>query len=95
MGDRIGWVDDDNVYLEPIAAFRVVQTAGRDTGEILSVSESILRKRLHEKHLFASVDEKRGTLTVRRTIGGSSKAVLLFMRATILPEISDGDEDAD
>jgi len=27
LGDRIGWVDDDNVYLEPTAAFRVVQTA--------------------------------------------------------------------
>jgi len=95
LGDRIGWVDEENVYLEENAAFRVVQTAGRDVGEILAVSESTLRKRLHEKHLLASIDVKRQTLTVRRTLGGSSKSVLHFTRATILPEVSDGDEDAD
>ena len=51
----------------------MVQIAGRDIGEALAVSEQTLRKRLHEKGLLASVDEKRETLTVRRSIGGSSK----------------------
>jgi hypothetical protein len=95
LGDRIGWVDEDHIFLEPAAAFRVVQTAGRDVGEILSVLESTLRKRLNDKRLLASVDVKRQTLTIRRIIGGTSKSVLHFMRATILPEVSDGDEDAD
>jgi hypothetical protein len=94
-GDCIGWVDDDNVYLDPTAAYRVAQLVGRDVGEVLPVSESTLRKRIHEKGLLASIDEARQTLTVRRTVGGSSKGVLHLLRITLLPEMSDGDEDAE
>jgi hypothetical protein len=94
-GDCIGWTDGDDIYLEPTAAYRVVQIAGRDIGDALTVSEQTLRKRLHEKGLLASIDEKRETLTVRRSICGSSKIVLHFRRGTILPQVSDGDEDAE
>ena len=94
LGECIGWITDDDVYLEPTAAFRTVQVAGRDMGEVLAVGEQTLRKRLHEKGLLASVDEARQTLTVRRSIGGTSKSVLHFLRSTILPEVSDADEDA-
>ena len=93
-GECIGWVTDDDVYLEPTTAFRAVQLAGRDSGEVLAIGENTLRKRLHEKGFLASVDAARQTLTVRRTICGSSKNVLHFLRGTILPEVSDGDEDA-
>jgi hypothetical protein len=85
---------EDDVYLEPTAAFRAVQLVGRDLGEVLTVGEHTLRRRLHDKGLLASVDEGRGTLTVRRSIGGSSKSVLHFRRSTILPEVSDADEEA-
>jgi hypothetical protein len=94
-GDCVGWADGDDVYLEPDAAFRAVQVAGRDVGQILPVSEQILKKRLREKGFLASVDKSRETLTVRRTICGSSKNVLHFLRNTILPEVSDADEDAE
>jgi hypothetical protein len=60
--------------------------AGRDVGEVLAISEQTLKKRLHEKHLLASVDEPRQTLTVRRIMSGSSKNVLHFRRSTILPD---------
>jgi hypothetical protein len=73
----------------------VAQLVGRDVGEVLPVSESTLRKRIHEKGLLASIDEARQTLTVRRTVGGSSKGVLHLLRITLLPEMSDGDEDAE
>ena len=59
LGDCVGWVEGDAIYLESTAAYRVVQTAGRDVGEQLAVTEQTLRKRLHEKGLLASVDEKR------------------------------------
>jgi hypothetical protein len=85
---------DDAIYLESTAAYRVVQTAGRDVGEQLAVSEQTLKKRLREKGLLVSIDEKRQTLTVRRTIAGTSKDVLHFLRSTILPEAPD-DEDGD
>jgi hypothetical protein len=95
LGECIGWVEDDDLYLEPTAAYRVAQVMGRDIGEILTVSEQTLKKRLREKQLLASFDEKRQVLTVRRSIGGSSKDVLHFWRSTVLPEASDGDEDAE
>ena len=93
LGDCIGWVTEDDVFLEPTAAFRAVQVVARDAGEALSVGEGTLKKRLHEKGLLASIDKSRETLTVRRKICGLSKSVLHFLRTTILPEVSDGDED--
>jgi hypothetical protein len=86
LGDCIGWVNTDDIYLESAAAFRVVQMVGRDVGEALPVSEQTLKKRLHEKGLLASIDQKRETLTVRRSIGGTLKEVLHLFRNTLLPE---------
>jgi hypothetical protein len=79
--------------VEPTAAFRLVQMAARDAGEALPVSEQTLNKRLNEKGLLASVDQKRETLTVRRTLAGSKKSVLHFSRGTLLPEEPDIDEE--
>jgi hypothetical protein len=88
-GDRIGWVDCENVYLDGKAAYRLVQAAGRDSGDVLAVSEQTLRKRLREKSLLASVDQNRGTLTIRKRIEGSSKDVLHFHRSVLLPDEPD------
>jgi hypothetical protein len=87
-------VDDDDLYLEPTAAFRAAQLAARDSGETFAISEHTLRKRLYEKGFLASVDEARETLTLRRSFSGSSKNVLHFLRSTILPEVSDGNDDS-
>jgi hypothetical protein len=85
-GDCIGWLEGDDLYLEPGAAFRAIQTAARDSGEAFAISEPTLKKRLRDKGLLASRDTTRQTLTIRRTIGGSSKDVLHFLRGTVLPE---------
>ena len=95
LGECIDWVDDDDIYLEPAATYRLVQLAGRDAGEVLAVSEQTLKKRLREKGLLKSTDPKREMLTVRRTIGGTSKDVLHFSRATILPEEPESENGAD
>jgi hypothetical protein len=95
LGDCIGWVDGEDIYIQPTAAYRAVQMAGRDVGEALPVSEQTLNKRLHEKKLLATVDERRQTLTVRRTIAGSSKNVLHLLRSTVLPEAPEGDREGD
>lgn len=89
LGDCIGWVDGEDVYLESAAAFRQVQLAGRDIGESFPIAEQTLRRRLHEKSLLASVDSGRHTVTIRRSIAGASKDVLHFRRNTILPDDSD------
>ena len=94
LGDCVGWLHGGDLFLEPGAAFRTVQNAARDSGEAFAISEHTLRKRLREKGLLASVDTKRETLTIRRTVCGSSKEVLHFLRRTVLPEaIEDDTED--
>jgi hypothetical protein len=91
-GDRIGWIDGRNIYLDAKAAYRLVQAAGRDSGEVLAVSETTLKKRLREKNLLASTDERRETLTIRKRIEGSSKDVLHLHRGVVLPDEPDDDE---
>jgi hypothetical protein len=84
QGECIGWIDDEHVYLEPTVTYRMVQSAAREGGDPLPVSEQTLRKRLREKGLLASTDVKRETLTVRKTIAGSIKQVLDLPRGALL-----------
>lgn len=58
----------------------------RDTEEALAISEQMLKKRLRDKGLLASVEQKRETLTIRRSIGGTSQDVLHLWRTTLLAE---------
>ena len=39
LGDCIGWVDGDQLYLEPTAAFRAALMAARDSGESFAISD--------------------------------------------------------
>lgn len=88
-GRRIGWADKGDIYIEPTTAYQVTQVASRDLGDSLPVSEQVLKKRLKEKGLLASTDERRETITIRRTLSGSQKDVLHFRRTTLLPEGED------
>jgi hypothetical protein len=76
QGDRIGWIEDEDLYLEPDAAFAAAQRQGQFSGDSLSVTERTLRKRLHERGLLLSVEDSRPTLAVRRTLGGRRQRVL-------------------
>ncbi len=93
-GECVGWIKGNDVYIDPASAHRVAFAAGRDSGDGLTVSEQILRKRLHEKGILASVDEKRETLTIRKKIGSSSQSVLHILRPTIFPDFAES-EDSD
>ena len=84
-GDCIGWVEGDDIFLEPTTAHRLVQVAAVAAGESLPVSAQTLRKRLHEKGLLASVDATRDTLMIRKTINGTGTSVLHLLRVTVLP----------
>jgi hypothetical protein len=86
-GSCIGWVDGPNLYLEPTAAYAVVQDLGRSTGEPLAVSEIALKKRLREKGLLASIDVTRQTLTVRRTLQGANRSVLHLQAAALIDDV--------
>ena len=49
QGQRIGWVEEEDLFLEPDAAFAAVQELGNQIGEPLPVLSKTLNKRLAEK----------------------------------------------
>ena len=92
QGERIGWVGEDGLYLEPEASFAAAQKQGRDSGDALVVSGRTLHKRLHECGLLISTDDKRQVLTVRRTLGGSRRAVLHVRSGFLSPPTEKPDQ---
>ncbi|MBI2894486.1 MAG: bifunctional DNA primase/polymerase [Deltaproteobacteria bacterium] len=75
-GRRIGWLEGDDLFLEPDASLAVAQDVGRRTGEALNIGGRVLWKRLHEKGLLVSVDAGSETLKARRTLDGHRRHVL-------------------
>ena len=76
QGSLVGWGEEESLYLEPEAAYPTAQRQGRDSGDQLTVTRTILRKRLHERGLLLAVDEGRQVLTVRKVVGGRRREVL-------------------
>lgn len=85
QGTRIGWTDGDQLYLDREVAFAEVQKLGRDGGEGLAITAQTLTKRLKERGLLASTEQKRQTLTVRRVLEGQQRNVLHLRASTIAP----------
>ena len=76
QGNRIGWVDGEDLYLEPDASYAAAQEFAREQGDSLTVTAHTLRKRLKEKGFLRSTEESRQKLTVRRTLQGTRHDVL-------------------
>jgi hypothetical protein len=76
QGHLVGWTDEENLYLEPDSAHAEAQRLAVEQGESLPVTPHTLRKRLKEKGLLVSTDERRKKLTVRKTLQGTRRDVL-------------------
>jgi len=82
-GLKIGWYDEENVYLDPAASYKAAKKMIPD-GTGLSISAETLSRRLKDQGLLASTgtDLGRDTLTIRKTIEGRRRPVLhLWARA--------------
>ena len=92
-GERLGWIRDDDLLLDPDTAFAAAQKLARDQGTSIPIKQRTLWKRLAEQGLLASRDQARGTNTVRRTIEGMRRE-LLHLRTSALAAETDqrGDE---
>lgn len=88
-GDRIGWVCGDDLYLDPGSAYAAVVGLAKEQNEQTLVSAGALWKRLKEKGFLASVEAKRGTLTVRKVLDGAQRAVLHLKASSVLPDEPD------
>lgn len=69
QGHRIGWVDGQDVYLDPDAALRAAQEVARASGDGLAISTRTLGKRLREAGLLLAVD-LQGHNTCRKQVEG-------------------------
>jgi hypothetical protein len=83
-GLMVGWIDSDNVYLDPDAAYKAAREMSVD-GSGASISVETLKRRLKDQGLLAStdLDTKRRSVCVRRTIEGRRREVLHFLASTL------------
>jgi hypothetical protein len=82
-GLKIGWVDGDNVYLDPDTSFKAAKDMACD-GSGITISPETLRRRLKDQGLLAStgMDAGRETVLVRKVADGKRRNVLHFLAST-------------
>jgi hypothetical protein len=83
QGERIGWVGEQDLYLDPSASFRCAQHVAGTDG--LSISAQVLWKRMRERGLLASTDTARGRNVVRVTLQGARRKVVHLLAAMVIP----------
>jgi hypothetical protein len=73
QGTCIGWTVGSDAFLKPAASYQVAQELA---GAERLPGEQMLRQRMRERGLLASVDVGRQMVQVRRTLEGSPRLVL-------------------
>lgn len=82
-GKQVGWLCDEELFLEPDTAYAVAQDLGRSVGDQLTVTPQTLRKRLMERGLLVSTDQNRETLTIRKKFQGRQRNVLHLLASSL------------
>ncbi|MGB3330360.1 MAG: DUF3854 domain-containing protein [Thermomicrobiales bacterium] len=96
QGRCAGWLDADGLYLEPTAAYHVVQQFGSASGTAITISATTLWKRLDEARLILTTEQGvRQTRTVRRTLAGARRQVLHLSRDVLRPPAAASQADPD
>jgi hypothetical protein len=85
-GERIGWVEGGQFYLDPGASYNVAATQAHRSGGTIGVQQVTLHKRLHEGGAIASVekDGKKTRLCIRQTLEGRQRRVLHILPGLLL-----------
>ena len=83
-GDRVGWVDRGDVYLDPDASFKMAQSMALGTGEGIAATGGTLRRRLRDRGYLASHEGGRDSLTIRKMLGGERRHVLHVKASTLI-----------
>jgi len=84
LGDRVGWLDGDDLLLDPEAAYAAVQKLARDQNASLSITQRVLWKRLAERGLILTEEGKERTYyTVKRTVGEQRRRVLILSQGSM------------
>ena len=72
-GDVIGWIERDDVFLQPDAAYTAARRFA-ETSLPLGITKHALHKQLHERGLLASTGKDR--ITIRKRVAGGNPTVL-------------------
>ncbi|UCE64227.1 MAG: DUF927 domain-containing protein, partial [Nitrospirota bacterium] len=83
QGDRVGWTDNQFLYLDPDTAFATAQKIGHVSGDGLAVTPHTLKKRLKERGLLVTEPSRPYHLMVRKMIEGRRRDVLCMPLASL------------
>ncbi|MCX7618334.1 bifunctional DNA primase/polymerase [Tepidiforma sp.] len=89
QGACIGWLDGAELYFDPDAALRVAQAAA-PAGESLGATRHAMSRALRHTGLLASIEQRRETATVRRTLGGAQRNVWHLRAAAVSAGLREG-----
>jgi len=81
-GATIGWIEDDDLYLEPETAMACAKRLAREQGAELPFGDRRIQKALQEAGLLKSAGANRNT--VRKTLHVGRKYVLHLSAETVL-----------
>ncbi|MBO0796387.1 MAG: hypothetical protein J2P36_36310, partial [Ktedonobacteraceae bacterium] len=89
-GSQIGWIDGDDIYLLPVAAYKAARAIGNATGDDIATLEPTLRKFLAKDGLLASTDleKARKTVTIRRRLEKIQRDVLHIKKGSLYNPLS-------
>jgi hypothetical protein len=82
QGHKLGWVEGDDVYLEPLAAHAAAQELAQSGQQSPLVSCDRLQRLLKDKDKLASTEKNK--TTQRRKLEGVNRPVLHLKRETLL-----------
>jgi hypothetical protein len=88
QGRQVGWIDGDDLFLDPDAAYAEVQRLGDDQGDRLAVSRPQLCRQIKEAAFLRSCETDK--TTSRRTLQGRERAVLHLSVGSLLPPKTGG-----
>jgi hypothetical protein len=86
LGDLAGWVEGEDLYLEPESAYRIVQVMARDQQLPFPIGKRMLQRSLYEAGKLKRTDrgKSRDTYTIRKTCGGVRNRQVLHLSSGIL-----------
>lgn len=85
QGDLVGWIECNDLYLEPEASYATAQRQARDEGEPIAVGPRTLAKRLDEGGLLIRADRELQRYTTRVDLQGVRRRVLYLAINSLLP----------
>ncbi|HAI20685.1 MAG TPA: hypothetical protein DCM14_02080, partial [Clostridiales bacterium UBA8153] len=88
LGDRVGWLDGDELLLDPEAAYATAQKFARDQNASLSVTQRVLWKRLAEKRMLVSAAPGKHVAYTTIPALGKRMYVLHLYAGSLLSTIS-------